>query len=289
MPYKLTTIDAIKSASQRELACHWDRLCAGRPMPAVSDFCLPAGLKDPTRLVVWDVEGTGRLVKFRAAYQGAEIARIFPSPWPGRTMDEVIPISLRRTVMEAAKECIASSCLTYTILSTIDISGRQIDCERLLLPFGSGSKVEQILASLELTQVPGGVRMTKILASFEIDARLNFAGRIASGFTAAKSPAAEADNPPGPTSSNGELRRTKRRVVRRAGRIRFGDKVRTCMIRNVSATGALIEDTNVADIPESFALTFEMESAERRCIVAWRKKTRLGVRFSPAANRSTGN
>jgi hypothetical protein len=63
----------------------------------------------------------------------------------------------------------------YIIVSTIDANDHRVDCERLLVPFGSdGSKVEQILASLQLTSVPGRIQRTKILNNFQIQADLLF-------------------------------------------------------------------------------------------------------------------
>ncbi len=272
MPYALTTIAAIKSASQQELACHWDRLAAGRRLPDASRFTLPPELCDPARLNVWNVEGQGRLQKFRAAYQGEAIGQVFAAPWAGKTMEDVVPMSLRSLAIEAARECVQTGCLVYTIISTLDSQGQLVDCERLLLPFGTGSKVTQLLASLQLTQVPGGIRRKKILASFEMEAKLAFAGRIASGFTDEAAAAAG-------RLGGGEHRRAQRRNVRRAGRIRFGRTDRTCTVRNISSTGALIEGANIVDLPDRFALTLEMETAARRCSVVWRKKIQLGVRF----------
>jgi hypothetical protein len=55
-----------------------------------------------------------------------------------------------------------------------------------------------------------------------------------------------------------------------------------CTVRNVSATGASIQVSNVAAIPDSFRLVLEMEmeTAARRCVVVWRKATQIGVKFT---------
>ena len=93
-------------------------------------------------------------------------------------------MSLRRVTLEAARECATSGCLIYTLVSTIDTNENRVDCERLLLPFGrDGSKVEQILASLQLISVPGEIRRKKILNNFQIQADVLSSGKIKSGFT----------------------------------------------------------------------------------------------------------
>ncbi|MDP1924464.1 MAG: PilZ domain-containing protein, partial [Thiobacillus sp.] len=175
-----------------------------------------------------------------------------------------------------------------------------------LLPFGrDGSKVEQIIASLQLNSVAASVQRTRILNNIQLQADLLFSGKLKSGFTKADPaptiPAIEvravasgtrpapkqalcaaitAPALPGaaPTAA-GESRRAPRRNVLRAARISFGRKRMTCTIRNLSATGASIEGSNLAQVPDAFTLVLEMETAERPCVVVWRKKTRIGIRF----------
>jgi PilZ domain len=304
MLFKLISLQRIKSESHRALAAHWDRLAAGRRFPAFTEFTPEPGAHDPKQLVVWNIEGERRQLKFRALYQGENVTEVFDSTWVGKTMDQVVPMSLRRITLDPARECVSSGCLTYTIVSTIDTNERRVDCERLLLPFGrDGSKVEQILASLELTGVPGGVLLRNILNNFRMQADLLFSGKIRSGFTGTRSastvPTVEAHADaagarPAPSlsvsniaptpcgraaSATGEHRRATRRNVSRAGRISFGKESMTCLVRNLSASGASIEGTRLIQAPDRFRLVLEMESTERRCTVVWRKKARIGVRF----------
>src|ERR1700739_3974187 len=132
MLFKATSLEPVKSVSQRALAAYWDRLAAGRRFPALTEFALEAGMHDPKQLVLWNVEGIGPRQKFRALYQGENVAEAFNTAWAGKTMDEVAPMSLRRVALDAAKECAATGCLVYTIISTIDASDHRVDCERLL-------------------------------------------------------------------------------------------------------------------------------------------------------------
>jgi hypothetical protein len=268
MASRLISLDPIKSGSQRALASHWDRLAAGRPFPALAEFKPTPGLYDPTQLVVWNIEGEGRRLKFRALYQGENVAEVFSSAWSGKTMDQVIPMSLRRITIGAAKECVANRCLVYSIISTVDSNEQRVDCERLLLPFGrDGSRVEQILASLQLKSVQQAVRRKKILGNFNIQADVLFSCRIKSGFA-------------GPAGgATGEKRRASRREIRRAARISFASESRTCTVSNISATGASIQGAKLAGIPDTFRLVLEMETTARRCTVVWRKKAQIGVRF----------
>ena len=309
MPNEFISSQAIKWAEQRALANHWDLLAAGRRFPEFTELKSEPGTFDPNQFVVWNVEGQGRQRKFRVLYQGENVAKVFNSDWMGRTMEQVVPMSLRRFTLRATKECAASGCLIYSIVSTIDTNGHRVDCEGLLLPFGRNGSVEQILTSLRLKSAQGAVQRKKILDNFKIQTDVILSGRIKFGIVK-KSPASTvvkigadeiapgADAEPNTRlrvsktgrvlsergdAAVGENRRTPRRNVLRAGRISFADESRTCTVRNISATGASIAGANLNGTPDTFTLVLEMESTARRCTVVWRNKTQIGVRFSQAS------
>jgi hypothetical protein len=291
MLFKFTSPEVIKSVTQRALASYWDQLAAGRAFPTFTEFKPEASSHDPKQLVVWNIEGAGPLLKFRALYQGENVAEVFNSSWAGKTMEQVVPMSLRRITLDAAKECAASGCLIYAIFSTVDANEQRIDCERLLLPFGRDGKVEQLLGSLQLKGSQGGVRRTKVLADFQLQADVLFSGKIASGFTWAPGVDSATDGQLGVSNGTpalalqadgavGECRRIPPRNTKRAARISFDRESMTCTVRNISATGAALEGANLARTPDRFVLVMEMESATRSCKVVWRNKTQIGVQFS---------
>lgn len=269
MTPEIMTSEAIKSDSQRELADHWDRLAAGRRFPAFTELDAGALSHDPKQLVVWNVEGKGPRQKYRALYQGRNVSQAFSSSWAGKTMDEVVPMSLRRVTLDAAKQCSNTGASVYMIISTVAANGQTVECHRLLLPFGrDGAGVEQILASLQLTVLHARKR---ILQDFEMQADVVFSGLMRPHPLASSADA---------VGDKRDQRKAPRRAVRRSGRISFASKSLTCMVRDISASGASIEDANLALVPDNFRLMMEMESAERRCTVVWRQPTRMGVRFS---------
>jgi hypothetical protein len=272
MVLKFIAVETIKSVNQRALAAHWDELAGARRFPAFAELKPDPAMHDPKQLVVWNVEGLGRQQKYRALYQGENVAEVFNSAWAGKTMEQVVPMSLRRLTLDAARECVTSGCAVYMIFSTIDSGDRRIDCHRLLRPFGrDGSKVEQILASLQLTIMQA---RTRALHHFELQADVLVSGKIKSGFTRAALEVAT----PGKGASS-DKRKATRRDVLRSGKISFARQSMTCTVRNISATGAAIEGTHIAGVPDSFSLVMEMESAARDCKVVWRKPKQIGVEF----------
>jgi hypothetical protein len=51
----------------------------------------------------------------------------------------------------------------------------------------------------------------------------------------------------------------------------------TCIVRNLSETGANIEVHS--QVPPTFDLVFDTDQSRRSCCVVWRKATRVGVKF----------
>lgn len=273
MAFRFVPYWSVKSPSQLALLTYWDKLAAGRRLPAFAELKLEPGLHDPKQLVAWNVEGEGRLQKFRAVYQGEGIADVFNVAWAGKTMEQVVPMSLRRVTLDAAKECATSGCPVYAIYSTIDANDTRVDCHRLLLPFGgAGGKVEQLLASLQLSVTE---TRRRVLTHFDMQTDVLLAGKIKPGFTLSTAePATTA------VKTGRDKRRAARRGIKRAARISFAKQNLVCTVRNVSTTGASIQVANVAAIPDSFRLVLEMETAARRCAVVWRKTTQIGVKFT---------
>lgn len=52
-----------------------------------------------------------------------------------------------------------------------------------------------------------------------------------------------------------------------------------CIIRNMSESGAGLELSNPAQVPDSFDLLIKPELLKRHCRVVWRADNRLGVQF----------
>ena len=78
-----------------------------------------------------------------------------------------------------------------------------------------------------------------------------------------------------------ESRRAPRRRVLKAGLISVGGGgTITCMVRNISKSGASVDVASPISIPDEFTLVLEMESRPRPCTVVWRKEKQIGVAFN---------
>lgn len=74
----------------------------------------------------------------------------------------------------------------------------------------------------------------------------------------------------------------RRRVIK-SGKIAFGGGAISCVVRNVSESGAMLEVESPVGVPDRFTLVFDTDGSRRRCRTVWRKLTRIGVAFEEAS------
>jgi len=78
-----------------------------------------------------------------------------------------------------------------------------------------------------------------------------------------------------------ERRQAPRHKTYKAARIAFqgGRAVITCLVRNLSDTGACLAVDNPIGIPDSFNLVFDSGEPSRMSRVIWRKEKQVGIAF----------
>ena len=77
-----------------------------------------------------------------------------------------------------------------------------------------------------------------------------------------------------------EHRRAPRYDVLKTGTVKFGRNSINCLVRNLSTTGAAIEISSRAELPERFVLVVPGDGLQLPCRTVWRKEHRIGVAFS---------
>lgn len=299
MPFQRVSLPSIRSSNQRALATHWNMLAAPSGLPAIGAFNPQSAGHSLEQIILWDVERIGDAGdrSFRVRQVGLRAKEAFGGEMVGKTMEEFVPPALRAISLNGTRECALSGCAIYEIITTVDANAHQIDCERLLLPFGDGDDVEQIVASLQLISFQGTVEREGIARDFQAGPQITFSALIPSDAMARLSPAAlarrraQAEAPLAPTlvppepqealakSQGSEKPKAARRTVMKTGRIRFGKVTENCTVRDMSATGASIEVADPMNVPDRFSLVLEMESSARKCAVMWRRERQLGVTF----------
>jgi hypothetical protein len=75
-------------------------------------------------------------------------------------------------------------------------------------------------------------------------------------------------------------RASPRKRVLKAGTIEFGGGAITCMVRNMSDTGAMLDVVTPVGIPDRFTLVLRANKHRMPCRVVWWKEKRIGVVFN---------
>jgi hypothetical protein len=81
-----------------------------------------------------------------------------------------------------------------------------------------------------------------------------------------------------------EKRLADRHPVLKPGAIRFAGGTISCMVLNLSNSGAALDVNSTAGIPEHFTLALPGDGWHMPCHIVWRKDKRIGVAFDQVAS-----
>jgi PilZ domain-containing protein len=76
-----------------------------------------------------------------------------------------------------------------------------------------------------------------------------------------------------------EKRKNVRLRTLKAGVIAFDKSTISCLVRNVSVSGACLEVASPIGIQDTFTLLMESDHIKRQCHVVWMKDKRIGIHF----------
>jgi hypothetical protein len=132
----------VKSIRQRYLLNEWLRAAGKRqPMP---------------------------LARFLITHQGARLAttygneRIDPTERP-RFLDEKVGPERYANAVDLYRACLRHKRPAYSISTVQDADGKEVSYERLLMPFGSGEAVQQIIGSFKSISIEGGFKISNLM------------------------------------------------------------------------------------------------------------------------------
>ena len=160
----------VRSIRQRYLLNTWLRTAARhRPLPLLADFQPDRITDELADMMGFDVVRQGDDARFLITQEGARLtatygnAHIDPSERTNRFLDDAIgPVRYAR-VLALYRSCLAHRRPTYSISVVQDADGKDVSYERLLLPFGRGEAVEQIVGSYKSISVDGGFKVDNLM------------------------------------------------------------------------------------------------------------------------------
>jgi hypothetical protein len=159
----------IKSIRQRYLLNEWLRLAGKRPpLPLQRDFQLDRVDEETVDMMGYDVVGEADGARFLITHQGARLAttygneRVDPAE-RRRFLDEAIGPERYANVVDIYRACLRHRRPVYSISTVDDADGKEVSYERLLMPFGEGEAVQQIIGSFKSISIEGGFKISNLM------------------------------------------------------------------------------------------------------------------------------
>ena len=170
MEFDSANPSVVRSIKQRVLLNAWLRaLRQAAALPALADFD-PDGIADELAdMMGFDVEGDGDSARFLITHEGTRLTATYgndhvdPDKRTNRYLDDAIGPDRYARVLPSYRACLARKRPTYSVSMVQDADGKDVSYERLLLPFGSGERVEQIVGSYKAISIEGGFKVNNLM------------------------------------------------------------------------------------------------------------------------------
>jgi hypothetical protein len=151
------------------------RAAQAKTLPAISDF-QPDGIADELAdMMGFDVEHQGEAARFLITQEGSRLTatygndHIAPEQRTNRYLDDAIGLDRYALVLPCYRECLARRRPTYSITRVEDPDGKEVSYERLLLPFGEGDNVTQIVGSYKTISIEGSFKVDNLMGIRKVE------------------------------------------------------------------------------------------------------------------------
>jgi hypothetical protein len=158
----------VRYITQRVLLDAWLRAARkNQPLPLLVDFD-PGDIKGEwPDMMGYDVEGDDEEARYVITQEGTRLAATYGNdPGSSRTnryLHEAIGPERYARVVPSYTACIRHRRPIYAVSMVQDADGKDVYYERLLLPFGFGGRVEQIIGSVKAVSIEGGFKVDNLM------------------------------------------------------------------------------------------------------------------------------
>lgn len=170
MQFTSTNPSVIRSVKQRDLLNNWLRARATPgALPALADFRPNRIADELVDMMRFDVAGSGDDARFLITQEGARLATLYgsehvePEHRTNRYLDDAIGPERYARVVTLYRTCLTQRRPTYSISMVQDPDGKDVQYERLLLPFGRADRVEQIVGSYKAISIEGHFKIRNLM------------------------------------------------------------------------------------------------------------------------------
>ena len=170
MEFASSDPSVVRSIPQRYLLTTWLRAASRhRPLPLLHDFQPERVTDELADMMGFDVAGHGDDARFLITQEGARLTATYgnehvdPAKRTNRFLDDAIGPERYARVLTLYRACLAHKRPAYSISMVQDADGKDVSYERLLLPFGHGEAVEQIVGSYKSISIEGGFKINNLM------------------------------------------------------------------------------------------------------------------------------
>jgi hypothetical protein len=170
MEFESANPSVVRSVKQRDLLNIWLRARGKyRPMPLLADYQPDRIADELADMMRFNVEGSGDTARFVITHEGSRLTTTYgnehidPDKRTNRYLDDAIGPERYQHVVTLYRTCLACKRPTYSISMVQDPDGKDVQYERLLLPFGSADRVEQIVGSYKAISIEGRFKIRNLM------------------------------------------------------------------------------------------------------------------------------
>jgi hypothetical protein len=171
MEFASANPSVVRSIKQRVLLNTWLRAAARKrePLPVLADFRLDGIDDELADMMRYDVVDGNDGARFLIVQGGSRLAATYGNNHldsdkrANRYLDDAIGPDRYERVVPSYRACLARKRPTYSVSTVQDTDGKDVSYERLLLPFGSGDAVEQIVGSFKAISIEGGFKVNNLM------------------------------------------------------------------------------------------------------------------------------
>ncbi|MBR1268339.1 hypothetical protein JQ629_12545 [Bradyrhizobium sp. AUGA SZCCT0222] len=170
MEFESADPSVVRSIKQRELLNAWLRAATRhRPLPLVDDFQPNRVGDELPDMMGFNVEGDGDGARFLITQAGARLSATYgsdhlsPAERINRYLDDALGPERYARVIALYRACLKHRRPAYSISTVQDADNKDVSYERLLMPFGRGDAVEQIVGSYKSISIEGGFKINNLM------------------------------------------------------------------------------------------------------------------------------
>jgi len=170
MQFESSDPSVVRSIKQREFLNAWLRAAGKRrPLPLFDDFQPNRVSDELADMMGYDVIGEGDSARFLITQAGARLSATYgsdhlkPSERTNRYLDDALGPERYAHIITLYRVCLKHRRPAYSISTVQDEDNKDVSYERLLLPFGRGDTVEQIVGTYKSISIEGGFKINNLM------------------------------------------------------------------------------------------------------------------------------